>query len=274
MRTEPPVVTGPTETVALLGGQSVLHTRRLLLRVARDPQTVVATLVFPAGLLMVLNAVTGRQVSAFAGASALYGTVPMVALVAAMSGSVAGAVALGRERDAGLPARFWVLPVHRGADPLARLLAEAARILVATAVMVIVGVLLGFRFQQGVLAGVVFLAVPLVFGLGFATMVFAAAMVTTRTAFVEAVSLLSSLLMFFSTGFVPLAACPAWARPLVAHQPLTQAIDAMRGLSLGGPVRGPLLATLAWSVGAFAVFAGPALRGYRRAARSGAGGGA
>nr|WP_324193073.1 ABC transporter permease [Nocardia farcinica] len=163
-----------------------------------------------------------------------------------------------------------MLPVHRGADPLARLLAEAARILVATAVMVIVGVLLGFRFQQGVLAGVVFLAVPLVFGLGFATMVFAAAMVTTRTAFVEAVS----LLMFFSTGFVPLAAYPAWARPLVAHQPLTQAIDAMRGLSLGGPVRGPLLATLAWSVGAFAVFAGPALRGYRRAARSGAGGGA
>ncbi|MBF6247479.1 ABC transporter permease, partial [Nocardia elegans] len=136
------------------GGQSVLHARRLLLRVARDPQIVVATVVFPAGLLMVLNAVTGRQVSAFAGASALYGTVPMVALVAAMSGSVAGAVALGRERDAGLPARFWVLPVHRGADPLARLLAEAARILVATAVMVIVGVLLGFRFQQGVLAGV------------------------------------------------------------------------------------------------------------------------
>nr|WP_324193072.1 hypothetical protein [Nocardia farcinica] len=126
MRTEPPVVTGPTETVALLGGQSVLHARRLLLRVARDPQTVVATVVFPAGLLMVLNAVTGRQVSAFAGASALYGTVPMVALVAAMSGSVAGAVALGRERERGCPpgsgcCRYTAAPTRwRGCSPKPR----------------------------------------------------------------------------------------------------------------------------------------------------------
>jgi len=185
-----------------------------------------------------------------------------------MSGSLAGAITLGRERDAGLLARFWVLPVHRASGLLARILAEGVRIVVCTLVMFGVGVALGFRFRQGIPAAVALLGVPVLYGLGFAALVTAAAVFSAKTALVEAISLGSSLLMFFSTGFVPLAAYPAWAAPIVAHQPMSYAIAAMRGLSLGGPVRGPLLATLAWSLGALVVFAAPAVVGYTRASRA------
>ncbi|MBU3063956.1 ABC transporter permease [Nocardia sp. NEAU-G5] len=263
-----PEVTGPTETWRKLLPQTLLQTRRLLIRWRRDPLTVVASLGLPALLLVMLNTVLGRQISAFSGASALYGSVPMVTLVAVMSGSVAGAITLGRERDAGLLARFWVLPVHRASGLLARILAEGVRIVVCTLVLFGVGVALGFRFRQGIPAAIALLGVPMVYGLGFAALVTAAAVFTARTALVEAISLGSSLLMFFSTGFVPLAAYPAWAEPIAAHQPMSYAIDAMRGLSLGGPVRGPLLATLAWSLGALVVFAVPAAVGYTRASRA------
>ncbi|MFF3225583.1 ABC transporter permease [Nocardia suismassiliense] len=263
-----PVVHGHTETWRLLVPQTVIQTRRLLLRWWRDPLTMVQSLVFPALLLIVLNTVLGKQISVFSGASALYGSVPMVALVGVMSGSLAGAITLGRERDQGLLARLWVLPVHRASGLASRILAEGVRILLCTMVLFGVGMLLGFRFEQGLLAGIALFGVPLLYGLGFATLVTACAVFSAKAALVEAVSLGSSIMMFFSTGFVPLAAYPRWAQPIVAHQPMSYAIDAMRGLSLGGAVRTPLLATVAWSVGAIVVFAVPAAVGYRRASRS------
>ncbi|MFC9433454.1 ABC transporter permease [Nocardia sp. NPDC057030] len=263
-----PSVHGQTETWRLLVPQTVIQTRRLLLRWWRDPLTMVQSLVFPALLLIVLNTVLGKQISTFSGASALYGSVPMVALVGVMSGSLAGAITLGRERDQGLLARLWVLPVHRASGLASRIVAEGVRILLCTMVLFAVGVVLGFRFEQGVLAGIALFGVPLLYGLGFATLVTAVAVFSAKTALVEAVSLGSSIMMFFSTGFVPLTAYPAWAKPIVAHQPMTYAIDAMRGLSLGGAVRSPLLATVTWSVGAIVVFAGPAAVGYRRASRT------
>lgn len=263
-----PTVSGRTETWRLLLPQTMIQTKRMLVRWWRDPLTVVQSLVFPALLLIMLNTVLGRQISSFSGASALYGSVPMVSLVGVMSGSVAGAITLGRERDEGLLARFWVLPVHRASGLVARIVAEGIRILLCTVVLFAVGVVLGFRFQQGVLAGIALFGVPLLFGIAFATMVTAVAVFSAKAALVEVVSLGSSLLMFFSSGFVPLIAYPAWAKPIVQHQPMSYAIDAMRGLSLGGPVRDPLLATIAWCVGALVVFAIPAAVGYRRASRS------
>lgn len=262
-----PTVTRRTESLRMLLPQSMIQTKRLLTRWARDPLTMMQALLFPALLLVMLNAVLGKQVSSFAGADALYGSVPMVSLVGVMSGSLAGAVTLGRERDVGLLSRFWVLPVHRASGLLSRIVAESVRILLCTLVIFAVGVALGFRFTQGPLAAIALFTIPVLYGLGFATMVTALAVYTAKAALVEVVSLGSSMLMFFSTGFVPLAAYPGWARPIVEHNPLTHAIDTMRGLSLGGPVRGPLLATLAWSLGAIVVFALPAAIGFRRASR-------
>jgi ABC-2 type transport system permease protein len=252
----------------LLVPQTMIQTKRLLMRWWRDPLTVIQSLVYPALLLIMLNTVLGRQISSFAGASGLYGSVPMVSLVGVMSGSLAGAVTLGRERDQGLLARFWVLPVHRASGPAARIVAEGVRILLCTVVIFAVGVVLGFRFERGVLAGIAMFGVPMLFGLGFATLVTAVAVFSAKAALVEAVSLGSSIMMFFCTGFVPLFAYPAWARPIVEHQPMTYAIEAMRGLSLGGAVRAPLLASMAWSVGAMVLFAIPAAVGYRRASRA------
>ncbi|MFX0576729.1 ABC transporter permease [Nocardia nepalensis] len=266
---ELPTVTDWTETWRLLIPQTLIQTKRLLVRWWRDPLTVVQSLVFPALLLIVLNVVLGSRITETSGGvSALYGFVPMAALVGVMSGSVAGAITLGRERDEGLLARFWVLPVHRASGLAARIVAEGIRILLCTVVLFAVGVALGFRFKKSPLAGIALFGVPLLFGLAFATMVTAVAVFSAKAALVEAVSLGSSLMMFFSTGFVQLAFFPRWAQPIVRHQPMSYAIDTMKGLSLGGPVRGPLLGTIAWSIGAIVVFAIPAAVGYRRASRS------
>ncbi|WP_067567969.1 ABC transporter permease [Nocardia acidivorans] len=244
-----------------------IQIQRLLLRWARDPITLLETLIVPCLLLLMLNIVVGSQIQKFSGHSALYGSTPMVTLVGALSGTVASGVMLGRERDAGLLARFWVLPVHRGSGLAARILAEGCRIFCGTIIIVLFGMALGFRFHQGPLAAFVFLWLPVLFGLAFATMVTAIAVFTAKSTLVEGVALLSSLLMFFSTGFVPLGAYPNWIQPVVRNQPMSVAVDTMRALAEGGALARPLTLTIIWSIGMIIVFAVPAAYGYRRASR-------
>jgi hypothetical protein len=64
---------------------------------------------------------------------------------------------------------------------------------------------------------------------------------------------------------VPLAEYPTWIRPAVQHQPMSYAVDAMRGLSLGGPVLAPATGILLWSVGIVVVCVVPMVIGYRKA---------
>lgn len=246
-----------------------LHTwvqaQRLLVRWCHDIQTVIQALILPPMFLVSMNLVFGKPVSSVSGHSALYGSVPMAALVGAIFGSTASGICLMRERDEGLLARLWVLPVNRGSGLLARLVAEAARILVTTVLVMCTGVALGFRYEQGIPAALVWVTVPVAFGVAFSFLVITMALYLVNTVLVEATGIAVTLLIYFCTGFVPLAEYPNWIQPVVHHQPLSQAVDAMRGLSLGGPVLAPTIATLFWSVGIVAVSAVPMAIGYRKA---------
>jgi ABC-2 type transport system permease protein len=251
-----------------LVSQTRVLTRRILLRWARDLTAVIEALVLPVLFLLTLNIILGNVISQVTGHSALYGTVPLNALAATINGAVVGAIGLIGERSDGLLRRLWVLPVHRASGVLSRIVAEMVRIMITTVVVLAVGMMLGFRFQQGVLASLVWLIVPLIFGLAFATLITMAALYTANNFLLEAVTLVHVLAVVFSTGFLPVEQFPKWIQPVVAHQPMSNAIEAMRGLSLGGPVRSPMIATLLWAGGITAVCIAPMLLGYRRASTS------
>ncbi|MGB8389835.1 ABC transporter permease, partial [Mycobacterium sp.] len=121
--------------------QTLLQIKRLLVRWRRDQTMVILTLVVPIFFLLTLNTVLGKRISDVTGHSALAGSVPMIAVVAAITGSSAGAVGLMRERVDGLLARLWVLPVHRASGGLSRLAAEAVRVFVTSALILGSGML-------------------------------------------------------------------------------------------------------------------------------------
>ncbi len=249
----------------MLVPQTLVQTKRILTRWARDLVTVMEALVLPVAFMLTLYIVLGHLIYAVTHDSALYSIVPLLALGGAISGSAFVAIDLMRECSSGLMTRLWVLPVHRASGPLARILAEAVRIVVTTAVMLGAGVLLGFRFREGLVAGLMWLSVPVIFGMAFAALTTTVALYTAKTLVVEAVELMQLLLIFFSTGLLPLNQYPHWIQPVVAHQPVSYAIAAMRGLSAGGPVLVPMIATLLWSVGIAAACVVPMAIGYKRA---------
>ncbi|MFI8567770.1 ABC transporter permease [Rhodococcus sp. NPDC078407] len=256
-------------SIRALWTHSLIQAKRLLMRWMRDPSTMIQALLYPALMLVMFRVVLGNSISAATGSPAIYGQVPMIALVGAMFGSIVSAVGLKGERKSGLLSRFWTTPTHRAAGLLGRMIAEAVRVLVTTTVIISAGVAMGFRFTQGLQAGILLLLIPVVFGIGFAVMITFLATVSGDAPLVELVSIFCTLLMFFNAGFVPVLAYPLWLQPVVAAQPMSVAVGAMRNLAMGGPVMTPVLQTLAWSLGMVVVFLIPAIRGYKKASASG-----
>jgi ABC-2 type transport system permease protein len=119
------------------------------------------------------------------------------------------------------------------------------------------------------LASVAWLFIPAVFGVAFTMVVITIALYTAKTIVVEGTEVIWGLLMFFSSGFVPVDQYPRWLQPVVRNQPMSDAIEVMRGLSVSGPVLAPMLATLLWSAAIAAACAIPMAIGYRRAGMRG-----
>lgn len=240
-------------------------TARILRRWSRDISTMSQSLAMPVVLLITINIVFEDGVSAVTGQSALYGSVPLIAMIGAMTGAIIGAIGVMRERTDGLLSRLWVMPVHRAAGLLSRLVADAIRIFVTTLVIMVAGMVMGFRFEQGLLSAVAWVFIPVIFGMAFSVVVFTLALYSANTIAVEATDLLAATTLFFCTGLVPLSQYPDWIQPVVEHQPVSYVVETMRGLSIGGPVLQPLLGTIAWSVGIIAACTVPLALGYRRA---------
>lgn len=244
---------------------AILSARQLTVW-TRDKKVLIQSIVFPALSMIMFKVVLGDAITAATGVNSAYGTVPLVVLVGAMFGSLIAGIRLRREQRTGLLTRLYVLPVHKGADLSARLISELARILIATIALTSFGMLIGWRFDQGLLPAVGIFLVPLLYGAAFSTVMLTVAMASTNLPLVQLMSLLASLLMFFNSGFAPVYAYPDWIQPIVREQPMTCAIDSMRALALGGPVAESLTKTVLWAVIIIAVFVYPAIRGFRRAA--------
>ena len=132
--------------------------------------TLVHALLLPVAFLLTLKVVFGDSITSITGENALYRSVPLVALVATMSGSTTGVVGINAERLDGFLSRLWALPLHRAAGLLSRLAAETIRLLGTTLVLLGAGMILGFRFHRGVAAALLWVAIPVIFGVAFAAL--------------------------------------------------------------------------------------------------------
>ncbi|MFJ4658069.1 ABC transporter permease [Nocardia sp. NPDC088792] len=249
-------------------GQALVETGRLLRRWSRQQEVMTSTLVLPVLLLLMFDLVLDRSLGISSGAKPIYGFVPMIAIAGAMYGAMGTGLSLYGERQSGLLRRFWVLPIHRSAGMLGRLLAECVRAAVVSLVVILLGLVLGLRFEQGWPGFFGALAVPVLVIAGFTPLVILVGVSSIGDKVVQLFSIFVLIGMFFNSGFVPVQNYPDWLQPVVRAQPMSCAIEAMRGFIEGGSLATPLLQTLAWSLGLAAGFGALAVRGYRAAAES------
>lgn len=182
-------------------------------------------------------------------------------------GSVGTAIAIATDLNTGLLERFRSLPMARSAVLAGRTIADLVRNSFVILLMVVVGFLVGFRIHAGVLAFVAAFLLLLFFMFSL-SWVFATIGLTIKNA--EAAQAASfpilAVLVFASSAFVPTSTMPGWLQGYAENQPVSDVIDAVRALVLGGPTAENVLIALAWCVGLIAVFAPIAVRKYRQTA--------
>lgn len=257
-------------TQGSLISQSWLHAGRILTRWRREPTALISSVIFPVCLLLVYKAVLGEQIHKVTGIDSIYGLVPTCAVLAAMFGSLGSATGIPAERASGFLSRMWVQPVHRVSAITGRLTAEAARALVGTVLITVIGTTMGLRFVHGWLTAFVYILIPPLVAVGFTALVMTLAVRTNGRNIVTWLAAGTTALVFASSGTAPIASFPHWLQPLVRVQPMSPPIEAMRALAHNGPLLSPLALTLMWAIALLAVFIPLAVRGYRVAAESSA----
>lgn len=237
---------------------------RGLLKIKHVPEQLLDVTVFPVMLLLMFTYLFGGAV---AGSTDTYlqDLLPGVLVMQVTWISMYTGHTLNRDITKGVHDRFRSLPIWRPATLVGPLLADAARYAMASSVILLLGLVLGFRPQGGaggVLAGVGLMLV-FAFSLSWA---WTLAGVTMRSP--EAVFGLGNMVMFpltfVSNVFVPVESLPGWLQVFVDVNPISILVTAVRGLMQGTPHGPDVVVVFGISALLVAVFGPLTMYAYRR----------
>ncbi|MFF4544082.1 ABC transporter permease [Streptomyces sp. NPDC001435] len=240
--------------------------RRNLLWIRQDPESMFDAILFPVIFTLLFVYVFGGSIGqSLGGGQDQYVQYVVPGLMAMMGMNMAQGVGTGFNQDfnSGVMDRFRSLPIGRGSVLFAKIAVELMRMLFATVVLVIVGVLVGFDITNwpGLLASV---GLSAVFGSALMWVFLTLGVIMKNAQSVQAMGFLVLMpLQFGSSIFAPTASMPGWLQNFTEYNPLSALADTARGLMVGGPVTHGLWVTLAWSAGLTAVMAPVAIHKFR-----------
>lgn len=160
--------------------------------------------------------------------------------------AIASATALADDARAGLLRRVASMPVSGQGPLLGRLLVDVACGLVGAVAACVIAALVGFRFSS-VAGALGFALVVVAFTVAMSLLFVGVALRASDPAgAAEALLVPQLLLLMISTAFIPLDGFPGWLQPVVAWQPVSRVLDALRGFAEGTPGGFPVLVALVW----------------------------
>ncbi|MGI8660872.1 MAG: ABC transporter permease [Thermoleophilaceae bacterium] len=257
-------------SLALAASDSMVLARRNLLRIPRQPDLLIGFTLQPVMFVVLFVYVFGgaiRLPSFYDGYADFM--LPGIIVQTMSFGGFVTALGLADDLGKGLIDRFRSLPMARSAVLVGRTVADIATNTISLAIMIAVGMLVGFSFGTGPLEIAAGLGLMLLFGFAFSWIFALIGMTVSSGEAANAVGFMVIFpLTFISSAFVPPETFPAALEAFAAVNPFTITVDAMRALFLGAPAGNNIWGAVAWSVGLILVFAPLAVRRYRRAVAS------
>ncbi len=174
-------------------------------------------------------------------------------------------VGLNTDIRKGLFDRFRSLPIWQPAPMVGALLGDLMRYGLAALVVLIVGLIMGFRPEAGVVGVVLAVALMLLFASAVSWLwIIVGMLVRTPESVMTTSFLLLFPLTFVSNIFVDPVTMPGWLQTVVQMNPVSHLATASRGLMHGGVAAGDVLWVLVASAVITAIFAPIAMRMYYR----------
>jgi len=238
-------------------------TRRNMLRYFRLPQLLIFNALLNVVLLLLFNYVFGGAIRT-GGIAYIQYFLPGFMVQTVVFGSTQTSVGLAEDLSKGMIDRFRSLPISRPAFLTGRVVADAARYAILIALMIIVGSIMGFRFENGVLPALAGVALIILFGIA---LTWVGVFIGTSVRDVETAQVAGFVwvfpLVFASSLYVPIETMPSWLQVFAQVNPVTPMVDTMRALALGGSLSASLWKTLVWDGVIILIFLPLALRRYR-----------
>ena len=174
-------------------------------------------------------------------------------------------VGLNTDIQKGLYDRFRSLPIWQPSPLFGAIVGDLVRYSLATAIIVVLGLILGFRPGGGPVGVLLAVALVLCFAVALSWLWIIAGMLVRTPESVMTTSFVFLMpLTFASDIFVGLSTMPGWLQTLVGNNPVTWLAGAARKLMHGEPAFADVMWVLAASVVIVAIAAPIAMRLYRK----------
>ena len=239
---------------------------RQLRKNLRRPTLIVFAFVQPVMFVLLFRYVFGGAINT-GGVDYVDFLIPGIIVQTAIFGALLTGVGLSEDIKAGVVDRFRSLPIARSAVLIGRTAADLVMNFLTLSVMLLVGVAVGFRPSEPAYDLALAFALVLAFSYVFSWIsAFIGLSVRDPETAQSAGFIWVFPLTFASAAFVPTSSMPSVLRAFAGVNPVTQAVDAARALSIGqGHALSAALGTVAWLAGLLLVFVPLAVRAFRRA---------
>lgn len=241
--------------------------RRNLLKYVRVPTLLVFSTVQPIMFVLLFAFVFGGAIT-LPGIDYIDFLMAGIFIQTSVFGSTNTGIGLAEDMNRGLIDRFRSLPMSRSAVLAGRTLSDSVRNLFVVSLMVAVGYLIGFNFQNGLVNAVFAIVLVMSFGYAFTWISATIGLAIKDVESVQAASFIWLFpLTFASSAFVPVETMPDWLAWFARNNPVTHAVNGARYLIIGEPwgLQVDVFKALAWVAVLLAVFIPLAVGRYRKA---------
>jgi ABC-2 type transport system permease protein/oleandomycin transport system permease protein len=252
-------------SLAHTASDTLVIAKRNLLRIPRQPDLLMAYTIQPVIFIVLFVYVFGGAIST-PGFDYVDFLMPGIITQSIAFGGFVTAIGLNEDLRRGLIDRFRSLPMARSAVLAGRTLADVVLNILSLAVMLTVGIAVGFGFDSPVYEVLTGFVLLLLFGYAFSWLFALMGVVAGSPESAQSVGFLAIFpLTFASSAFVPTDSMPSWLEAFAEVNPFTIVVNAVRALWLDAPAGNYVWGAFAWSIGLILIFAPLAVRAYRRA---------
>jgi ABC-2 type transport system permease protein len=240
---------------------------RALLKMLHNPSVFVEILIMPIMFTLLFTFLFGGAISGDI-ASYLPIIIPGILMQSYLTSCSSAGTQLREDMDKGVTSRFKSMPIARIAPLAGILIADLIRYAIAGSIVFIVGAILGYRPEAGIIA-IIFSILLMMFISWCLSWLFAfIGMIAKSTTTVSALSMMVMFpLVFLSNAFVPAETMPSWLQYFVLHiNPLSRVVMVVRQMLNDGTIGIDFWYALLGALVILVVFAPLTLHMYKKKA--------
>jgi ABC-2 type transport system permease protein len=191
--------------------------------------------------------------------------IPGIVAQTVLTTCMATGVQLREDMEKGVFDRFKSLPIARIAPLAGPMVADLVRYLIAASLTFVMGVIIGYRPNGGVLGVLGAILLAIIAGWSLAWIFTWIGTIAKSAQSVQGLSMMILFpLTFLSNAFVPVKSLPAGLSTFVKINPISHLVSATRDLANNGAVSSQVGWTLLACLVVIAIFAPLAVRSYKR----------